>query len=53
MIDGCTLMRVVVFDEHQQDNLQKLEGHAAVLKNCHSQFSTYTMKMEIIGRVTW
>ena len=41
-------MHVVAFDECQQDNSQKLEGHAAALKNCRTQFSTYIKKMEII-----
>ena len=44
MADGCSLMHVVAFDERQRDNLQTLEGHAAALKNCHTQFSTYIKK---------
>lgn len=38
---GCILVHVVALDECQRNALQKLEGHAAVLKNCHTQLSTY------------
>ena len=44
------IIHVVAFDDRQRDNLQKLEGHAAALKNCHTQFSTYTEKMEILAK---
>ena len=42
--DGCSLMRVVVFDERQRNVLEQLVGQPAVLKNCNS----YSQKMEII-----
>ena len=47
VMDNCSLIHVVAFDDCQRDNIQKLEGRAAALKNCHTQFSTYTKKMEI------
>ena len=46
--DGCSLMRVVVFDERQQKVLEQLVGRPAVLKNCNTQWSAYSQKMEII-----
>ena len=46
--DGCSLMRVVVFDERQGKVLEELVGQAVVLKDCNAQLSTYSQKMEII-----
>ena len=37
--DGCSLMRVVVFDERQGKVLELVEQ--AVLKDCNTQLSTY------------
>ena len=44
VMDGCRLIRFVVFDECQRDVLQKLQGHAVALKNCNTQLSTYSKK---------
>ena len=46
----CSLMRVVLFDERQQNVLQQLKGHATVLKNCNTQWNTYSKKMELVNK---
>ena len=39
--DGCSLMRVVVFDERQGKVLEELVGQAVVLKDCNTYAVEY------------
>ena len=48
LTDGASTMRMVGFEKGQRDVLEKMQASAVALRNCQTQFSSYSKKMEVI-----